>query len=66
MQGWTWKKVQKQGGDENTRRLPYNEKMVEKKDKKTTLHQLLDTVICNRHRVVFLSSFPTIFRYIVG
>ena len=36
------KKVKKQGRDENTRRLVYSGKMVEKKGKKTTLHLLPD------------------------
>ena len=34
-------KGRKEGKNENTRRLPYYGKTVEKKDKKTTLHYLL-------------------------
>ena len=47
-------KVQKQGRDENTRRLPYYGNTVGKKDKKTTRHLLHDTVTYSRCRVVFL------------
>ena len=40
----------------NTRRLPYYRKMMEKKDKIIAVHLLSDTVMCNRCRVVFLST----------
>ena len=55
----------KQGTDENTRKLPYNGKMAEKKEKNTTLHKLhyMYVLHCtnyrnytyNSSRVVFLS-----------
>ena len=56
--------VMEQGRDVNTRRLPYYKYMVEKKNKKTTLHVHLlsntfycTTRICNIYRVYCLIVF---------
>ena len=44
-------------------RLPYYGKKLKKKDKKTTLHLLPDTVLCKRCRGVFLSFFSATFSW---
>ena len=65
MYGWICQKYRNKAGMKENTRLPYYGKMMEKKDKKTILHLLHIIVSGNRHRVLFLSFFSTIF-FVVG
>ena len=50
-------KLEEQDRNESTKRLPYDENMAEKNDKKSGLHLLHDMFICIRGRVVLCLSF---------